>query len=123
MPNAKVLSEKQAIVAELTEKLKTASSGVLVEDVYKRQGGAQGTAGPGHPAPPGSLVAGAPGRHGSERGGPAAWPPERTGQRSLGALCGRPDDGRRCDHDPERYETGIKTSLHWQTEANGGMFL
>ena len=86
-------------------------------------GGAQGTAGPGHPAPPGSLVAGAPGRHGSERGGPAAWPPERTGQRSLGALCGRPDDGRRCDHDPERYETGIKTSLHWQTEANGGMFL
>ena len=31
MPNAKVLSEKQAIVAELTEKLKTASSGVLVD--------------------------------------------------------------------------------------------
>ena len=30
MPNAKVLSEKQAIVAELTEKFKTASSGVLV---------------------------------------------------------------------------------------------
>ena len=27
MPNAKVLSEKQAIVAELTEKLQTASSG------------------------------------------------------------------------------------------------
>ena len=31
MPNAKVLSEKQAIVAELTEKLKSASSGVLVD--------------------------------------------------------------------------------------------
>ena len=31
MPNAKVLSEKQAIVAELTEKFKTASSGVLVD--------------------------------------------------------------------------------------------
>jgi large subunit ribosomal protein L10 len=31
MPNAKVLSEKQAIVAELTEKLKNASSGVLVD--------------------------------------------------------------------------------------------
>ena len=31
MPNAKVLSEKQAIVAELTEKIKTASSGVLVD--------------------------------------------------------------------------------------------
>ena len=31
MPNAKVLSEKQAIVAELTEKLKAASSGVLVD--------------------------------------------------------------------------------------------
>ncbi len=31
MPNAKVLSEKQAIVAELTEKLKGASAGVLVD--------------------------------------------------------------------------------------------
>lgn len=31
MPNAKVLNEKQAIVAELTEKLKAASSGVLVD--------------------------------------------------------------------------------------------
>ena len=31
MPNAKVLSEKQAIVAELTEKLKNASAGVLVD--------------------------------------------------------------------------------------------
>ena len=31
MPNAKVLSEKQAIVAELTEKIKTASGGVLVD--------------------------------------------------------------------------------------------
>lgn len=31
MPNAKILSEKQAIVAELTEKLKNCSSGVLVE--------------------------------------------------------------------------------------------
>jgi large subunit ribosomal protein L10 len=31
MPNAKVLSEKQAIVADLTEKLKKASSGVLVD--------------------------------------------------------------------------------------------
>ena len=31
MPNAKVLSEKQAIVAELTEKLKSASAGVLVD--------------------------------------------------------------------------------------------
>lgn len=31
MPNAKVLSEKQAIVAELTEKLKAATSGVLVD--------------------------------------------------------------------------------------------
>ena len=31
MPNAKVLSEKQAIVAELAEKLKNASSGVLVD--------------------------------------------------------------------------------------------
>ena len=31
MPNAKVLSEKQAVVAELTEKLKSASSGVLVD--------------------------------------------------------------------------------------------
>ena len=31
MPNAKVLSEKQAIVAELTEKLQTAASGVLVD--------------------------------------------------------------------------------------------
>ena len=31
MPNAKVLSEKQAIVAELTEKLKAATAGVLVD--------------------------------------------------------------------------------------------
>ena len=31
MPNAKVLSEKQAIVAALTEKLKGAASGVLVD--------------------------------------------------------------------------------------------
>ncbi len=31
MPNAKVLSEKQAIVAELTEKIKGAASGVLVD--------------------------------------------------------------------------------------------
>ena len=31
MPNAKVLSEKQAIVANLTETLKSASSGVLVD--------------------------------------------------------------------------------------------
>jgi large subunit ribosomal protein L10 len=31
MPNAKVLSEKQAIVADLAEKLKSAASGVLVD--------------------------------------------------------------------------------------------
>ena len=31
MPNAKVLSEKQAIVAELTERLKNAGSGVFVD--------------------------------------------------------------------------------------------
>jgi large subunit ribosomal protein L10 len=31
MPNAKVLSEKQAVVAALTERLKSASSGVLVD--------------------------------------------------------------------------------------------
>ena len=31
MPNAKVLSEKQAIVAELTEKLQNAAAGVLVD--------------------------------------------------------------------------------------------
>ena len=31
MPNAKILSEKQAIVAELTKKLQNASSGVLVD--------------------------------------------------------------------------------------------
>ena len=31
MPNAKILSEKQAIVAQLTEKLQNASSGVLVD--------------------------------------------------------------------------------------------
>ena len=31
MPNAKVLSEKQAIVAALTEKLKSATSGVIVD--------------------------------------------------------------------------------------------
>ena len=42
MPNAKVLSEKQAIVAELTEKLKSASSGVLVD--YKGITVAQDTA-------------------------------------------------------------------------------
>ena len=42
MPNAKVLSEKQAIMAELTEKLKTASSGVLVD--YKGITVAQDTA-------------------------------------------------------------------------------
>ncbi|MGX8699248.1 MAG: 50S ribosomal protein L10 [bacterium] len=33
MPNAKVLSEKQAVVAELTERLKGASAGVLVNYV------------------------------------------------------------------------------------------
>ena len=42
MPNAKVLSEKQAIVAELTEKLQTAASGVLVD--YKGITVAQDTA-------------------------------------------------------------------------------
>ena len=31
MPNAKVLSEKQAVVAALTEQLKNAASGVLVD--------------------------------------------------------------------------------------------
>ena len=31
MPNAKVLAEKKAVVAELTEKLKNAASGVLVD--------------------------------------------------------------------------------------------
>lgn len=31
MPNAKILSEKQAVVAELTEKLKNASAGVIVD--------------------------------------------------------------------------------------------
>ena len=31
MPNAKVLSEKQAIVAGLTEKLQNAAAGVLVD--------------------------------------------------------------------------------------------
>ena len=31
MPNAKVLSEKQAIVAQLTEKLQKASAGVIVD--------------------------------------------------------------------------------------------
>jgi len=31
MPNAKVLSEKQAIVAELTEKIKKATAGVIVD--------------------------------------------------------------------------------------------
>ena len=30
MPNAKVLSEKQAMVAELTEKIKSAAAGVIV---------------------------------------------------------------------------------------------
>ena len=44
MPNAKILSEKQAIVADLTEKIQGAAGGVLVAvsythlDVYKRQG-------------------------------------------------------------------------------------
>ena len=31
MPNAKILSEKQAIVAELTEKLQNAAAGVIVD--------------------------------------------------------------------------------------------
>ena len=31
MPNAKVLSEKQAIVAELTEKIQKATAGVIVD--------------------------------------------------------------------------------------------
>ena len=31
MPNAKVLSEKQAIVEELSEKLKNSAAGVLVD--------------------------------------------------------------------------------------------
>ena len=31
MPNAKVLSEKQAMVAELAEKMKNATAGVLVD--------------------------------------------------------------------------------------------
>ena len=31
MPNAKVLEEKRALVAELTEKMKNASAGVLVD--------------------------------------------------------------------------------------------
>jgi large subunit ribosomal protein L10 len=31
MPNAKVLSEKQAIVADLTEKLKSAAAGIIVD--------------------------------------------------------------------------------------------
>ena len=31
MPNAKVLSEKQAIVAELVERIKTSSAGVFVD--------------------------------------------------------------------------------------------
>lgn len=42
MPNAKVLSEKQALVAELSEKLKNASAGVLVD--YKGITVAQDTA-------------------------------------------------------------------------------
>ena len=42
MPNAKVLSEKQAIVAELVEKLNNASAGVLVD--YKGITVAQDTA-------------------------------------------------------------------------------
>ncbi|MEM5780920.1 MAG: 50S ribosomal protein L10 [Lawsonibacter sp.] len=42
MPNAKVLSEKQAIVATLTEQLKNAASGVLVD--YKRITVAEDTA-------------------------------------------------------------------------------
>ena len=43
MPNAKVLSEKQAIVAELTEKLKTASSGVLVDGLEEMDSVLNGT--------------------------------------------------------------------------------
>ena len=31
MPNAKVLSEKQAVVADLTNKLQNAAAGVLVD--------------------------------------------------------------------------------------------
>lgn len=31
MPNAKILSEKQAIVADLTEKFKNAAAGVIVD--------------------------------------------------------------------------------------------
>ena len=31
MPNAKVLSEKQAIVAQLTEKIQKATAGVIVD--------------------------------------------------------------------------------------------
>ena len=31
MPNAKILSEKQAVVAELTEKLQNAAAGVIVD--------------------------------------------------------------------------------------------
>ena len=31
MPNAKVLSEKQAVVAALTEKLQNAAAGVIVD--------------------------------------------------------------------------------------------
>ena len=41
MPNAKVLSEKQAIVAALTERIKNASSGVFVD--YKGINVAQDT--------------------------------------------------------------------------------
>lgn len=42
MPNAKVLSEKQAVVAAMTEKLKSAASGVFVD--YKGISVAQDTA-------------------------------------------------------------------------------
>ena len=37
MPNAKVLSEKQAIVAELTEKIQKATAGVIEEDTALRK--------------------------------------------------------------------------------------
>ena len=43
MPNAKVLSEKQAIVADLTNKLQNAAAGVLVD--YKGMAGAASSAG------------------------------------------------------------------------------
>ena len=40
MPNAKVLSEKQAVVAALTEKLQNAAAGVIVD--YKGHHGGRG---------------------------------------------------------------------------------